>query len=912
MKSLIALLFLTPMAFAQTFKPNADFNFFDVESESGQFLRLADIQSEVKISGSFADTILDLSYANKSQSALQGMFKLQLPEGALIRDFALRIDETWHYGSLVEKHKARQTFEEIVRRGNDPAVLAWKDGATYQVRIFPFPAEGKRWIRVRYWQDLGEIKNQFVYKLPLPAKAKLDTFKLKLDVEAPAMEAVEFADAFKGLIYLKALDKEKNRFGAMVEEKNFSVKGDFKVEIKQTADAKNKVWTAFHRPKGDMTYMATRWLTDLPTEKRQLAPNLLVFLDTSRSVRSDNFVDTLAGVKAFLKKVPVNIKSALYEFDSKIRPVTEFDAKMTFDGGTNFSAVFDEIKRRQEKTKNNIDVVIISDALPTMQLEREFNDLSIKRAQIYFLPIGSKYSKYFAGGVAAKHGGTLLPILEKDNVDIVWQKFSQSLWQVSAFEVDGKKWSDYLPEEGTLVNDNDGAEIYFRWKQKSMPKKGLLKLNSGVRTLELTVDFAKAEDLPDVEYLWAMKKMNSLIPQAGEFEQEVIAHANRYRLVSPNTSYIVLEMDEDYQQFNITKRAENPSTMRAPRIQAMPMGASPVMEEAMPENISAEESAKEQSAPGAPAESFPTNYAPDSMQRLRERHEPNSDSLKNFIKKAVQRERITKKYTQCSGRMDVIKKQYWKDNTEDMNDPWFFIEMALCFSKKGEKDFAFRVLSNLFEISEDDGKALRALGLVGCFQENCDWAVKAFEMANFLRPEEPQNLRDLAWLYAEVGQIKKAIEAMAALKEKKWHQRFPGMDALIARETAMLTDLQIKERDSTSVFPQIYTWITWNNDNTDVDYMIDENKTVVSYQNKKGKGELSHDFTQGFGPEVYFVKNETLKPEYYVNFYGVDQSQENKSTLVKVAYVTDWGNGKVKLENYYFPLYSASVLVKVK
>ncbi len=51
-------------------------------------------------------------------------------------------------GELLDKDRARQIYEEIVRRAKDPGLLEYMDGNLLRLRIFPVPARGTQKVRL--------------------------------------------------------------------------------------------------------------------------------------------------------------------------------------------------------------------------------------------------------------------------------------------------------------------------------------------------------------------------------------------------------------------------------------------------------------------------------------------------------------------------------------------------------------------------------------------------------------------------------------------------------------------------------------------------------------------------------------------------------------------------------------------
>ena len=908
MRSLIAILILfTSISHAQSK------GFFSVQATGGSALRLSDLDLDVNLDGAFAETTLDVAYANDSDQALQGLFKIQLPAGAVVRDFALRLGDKWQFGSLTEKQKARQTFEEIVRRGADPAVLAWDNGVEYQVRIFPFPRRGKRYIRIRYWQELPGNAGQFAYGLPLPAGVKLDSFHMKLNAHASSLADVKVGEAYSKMIYFKS---EESGFGAIVDEKNFTVPGEFKVTAAQT---KSPVWIGQTTPHGDMTYVGARFFAELPQHDRKLAHRLLVFFDTSRSAKPDHPQSVAEILKTLTSKYS---QVTNYEFDATVRKVAAlYPEHASYDGGTDFAKVLAEIEHQAES--GAVDVLVLSDAMPTMQREADFESRNIAGAKIFVLPVKSRFNPHFASLLADKSGGSVLPLGNKDQV---MRTFTHSEWRVEGLHYDDGTAVDIYPEAGTPVGES--LSMFFRSKTGHIPHSVILTVSDGTDKRELKADLANPPNVPEVENLWAMAKLMNLVPHADEYSADLAAHAERYKLVSPMTSYIVLENEWDYQRFNITNREENQTTgllgafsegkgfgvargavMKKARAAAAPAvtggravefevanDAAPVMAQTAAADKMVPVREQERFVPRAPNPP-PGDYV-ESTSHTIEDSIPVSEARKHYATGFF-----------AFGRLDKI---YNEKNTPEMNDAWFFVELAQAYAAKGEKQKAIRVISNLFEISEEDGRALRTMGLVGCIAGNCDLAIAAFKMAMVLRPEEPQNPRDLAWLYAQLGRLKEAAELMNSLRGKTFHARFPGMEVLIAREADWFAALAKGEnRSPAGQDGKIYSYITWNNDNSDIDFHIREHKQkIVWYGNRQGQGELSNDFTRGYGPEVY-LSHVSLTPEYFVHYFNKDHTSENDAVVVKFATIERTSGGKVQVHSEVFPLYTEHQYVKM-
>jgi len=75
-------------------------------------------------------------------------------------------------GEVLEKEKARRTYEEIVRRVRDPALLEFLGKRLYQASIFPIPPGEQLDVKLQYSQTLAEQAGLGLFAHPLRGQAQ--------------------------------------------------------------------------------------------------------------------------------------------------------------------------------------------------------------------------------------------------------------------------------------------------------------------------------------------------------------------------------------------------------------------------------------------------------------------------------------------------------------------------------------------------------------------------------------------------------------------------------------------------------------------------------------------------------------------------------------------------------------------
>ncbi|HKR07699.1 MAG TPA: VIT domain-containing protein, partial [Gemmatimonadaceae bacterium] len=85
------------------------------------------------------------TFVNRGGRVGEADFMFPLPKGAAFQDLKLSINGEMVSGETMSADRARQIYEEIVRRQRDPALLEWMGYGLLRARIFPIaPGEVKK------------------------------------------------------------------------------------------------------------------------------------------------------------------------------------------------------------------------------------------------------------------------------------------------------------------------------------------------------------------------------------------------------------------------------------------------------------------------------------------------------------------------------------------------------------------------------------------------------------------------------------------------------------------------------------------------------------------------------------------------------------------------------------------------
>ena len=145
----------------------------------------------VDIRDQIARTTIEESFVNHTNSRLEGVFYFPLPQDASISGFGMWIDGELVEADVVEKQRAREIYETILRERRDPGLLEWTGGNLFKARVFPIFGNSEKRIKITYTQVLPYRGGSYRYSYALQSEMlRLNPLRdLAVDVPRPLRPA---------------------------------------------------------------------------------------------------------------------------------------------------------------------------------------------------------------------------------------------------------------------------------------------------------------------------------------------------------------------------------------------------------------------------------------------------------------------------------------------------------------------------------------------------------------------------------------------------------------------------------------------------------------------------------------------------------------------------------------------------
>ncbi|HEX4419839.1 MAG TPA: FecR domain-containing protein [Kofleriaceae bacterium] len=228
-------------------------------------LALARHDVVVRVVGPIARTEITETFRNDSAATLEGVYQFPLPPDAQIDSLALDspgAPDGFIAGAFVDKERGAKIWRGVIDkatpklaahpsqeiiwvegRWRDPALLDWKRGGRFELRVYPIPAHGARTIKLAYTQVVTPRGAWRQYSYPLPhshdGSTVADQFSFDVELRGAVPHLVRTAG------YDLTPDPARAEVQALtLRQSGFVPRGDLVVDYRATdGDAELRAWS---------------------------------------------------------------------------------------------------------------------------------------------------------------------------------------------------------------------------------------------------------------------------------------------------------------------------------------------------------------------------------------------------------------------------------------------------------------------------------------------------------------------------------------------------------------------------------------------------------------------------------------------------------------------------------------------
>ena len=902
-----------------------------VMPEATQPLQLKRVQAQTVVAGSQAQTRLELVVRNPNTRVLEATLEFPLADSQSVTGFALDINGELVSAVPVPKDKGRQVFDDVTRQRVDPALLERTVGNSFKLRIYPLPAGGERRVLLQIAETLQpDAKGQWRYRLPLDFGQPMGQFDGRFAVRGVAKP--QAAGALAGAERFAGAEEA----GIQLRRQNWRPREPLLMSWSGTPG--DAVVVQSH---DGTAYAYAELPVDTSRASARLPRELHVVWDASGSGAQRDHAREFALLDALFAAAR-DVRVRLTVTRDVADPAQSFDVRggdwaalrkvleaVPYDGATSAAAWVDGFGPPGPASASSAMTLLFTDGLVN------WPDPAAARATALRAPV-------FAVAAAAR--------IDTPRLRRLAEAYDGQL--VDLNQLDTRAALDTLTRPALRVVDvrAEGAEQVLAASQH--PEAGRLRLAARLTAPQATLQLTLADgqgrrvqrtvrlaapppdtkatavedaDIPLAARRWAELRVLELEADRPHHRAEIRRVGKQYRLLSSETSLIVLDNLADYVRYEI---APPTAAMRAeyvkrvggldrerqqarerqlealvrrfaereawwakefpkdgpPKPEAKAADAAQALERRQASAQSREVQAPTPPAPAAPAPVMSAPPAPAVMEPA-----PRVATLNTVAVTAsrgdgnaaapVQATIALRRWEPDAAYARRLREAsdadryaiYLDERSGYTSSTAFFIDAAEIFFAKGQQALALRVLSNLAEMELENRHILRILAYRLLQADELALAVPLLERVRELAPDEPQSSRDLALALAQSQQPQRAVDLLWDVASRPWDARFADIDLIslnelnaIAARSASVDLVRVDPRLRRNLPLDLRTVLSWDADNTDIDLWVtdpDGEKAFYGHRLTRQGGAMTRDFTAGYGPEEFSLRQ--AKPGRY-------------------------------------------------
>ena len=490
-----------------------------------------------------ATTFIEMEFYNPGDSEIEGLHTFRLHPGQVITALQLDLHGKYRDGSIEERWKAQNAYNSIVGKRIDPALLQMHGLNDYSLRVYPIPAKSSRKVTMTIQQLLKPMATALSYSLPLSRKDTTSQFNVTVKVYNTENKPV----VNKGLLQGIFLQQGSN-FTLSQQEQNIRLDGNiaFSIPVNHTAPI------LCTQQLGKETYFALR-TKSIPEPQTSITPKqVVVYWDASASSEKRNIEKELTFLKQYISYYKIE-HLTLIPFSYKPLDTASFMLTSTnphrwlsylrsleYDGGTQLGSLDMSMVKADA-------VLLFSDGINTYGRSLP----KTGKVRIYSVHAARNANTVLLNTVVGYSGGSLVDLTKLSMSEAIQAAGKEQIQLLDIRSASGK----------TIIN--------HQWEDTSLRQLTIVGVTySHIDTLSLIYGNHSREAANEAVKISAQPHCESRaldrIPLLYEFNNMIrtldwyrmVGYGKKHKVVTPNTSFIVLERVEDYVNYEIEPPAE--------------------------------------------------------------------------------------------------------------------------------------------------------------------------------------------------------------------------------------------------------------------------------------------------------------------------------------------------------------------
>ena len=532
-------------------------------------------RAEVVVEEYRVDTLIDAGVAttrvrqvlrNDSDFVAEGEFLFPIPPAAVVTGMTLWIDGEPVAGEILDGEAARRTYEDIVRRTADPALLEFADHGLLRLSVFPMPADATRTVEIEYREVLTADDGLTRYTHPLAAEhgATVEHVVARVEIHSRVPLKSVFSPT-----HAVTIDRPDERTAILGYEATDP--GDEGLALYYSQDTGPLSLDVISYREGESGYFLLFASPGLADAGDVVAKDVVVVIDVSGSMEGEKIAQAQDAAQYVLRHLNVDdrfdviaFSTATDSYATGLRSTAEAAAaadwvnRLGAGGSTNIDLALTEALSRSDGDRP-LYVVFLTDGLPTegvtdtAQILDDLARSAPNAASVFAFGVGHDVDTFLLDSIAREHHGTTTYVTPDESVDAaveaLYSKVASPVLTDVSIEVTGVTVSDVYPSPVPDVFSGGQLVLAGRYEGSgaaTVTVSGMVGSEpTSTRFDEIRFHGEGGDD--SVPRLWATRKIGDLLRRIrldgpdDETIDQIVRLSIRWGIVTPYTSYLVTE-----------------------------------------------------------------------------------------------------------------------------------------------------------------------------------------------------------------------------------------------------------------------------------------------------------------------------------------------------------------------------------
>lgn len=532
----------------------------------------------VTINGNIAETRIDQEFYNPTHYLLEGQYIFPVPKDAVINEFTMEINGEVVSAELLDAIKARNIYEDIVRKIKDPALLEYADRQLFKVRIFPIEPLSNKKVSISYREVLNPDNEVYEYLYPLNTE-KFSAKPLKnVSIRVDLKTNNKIKNIYSPTHSVDVIHKDNRNAVISFKEENTKPDTDFKLYYNTDNDDIGLSLLTYNNGNDDGYFLLTAAPSFIIDENKIDNKDITFVIDVSGSMAGKKLRQAKQALLYCVNNLNQGDGFEIIKFSTEayalfwkivnansnnIKQAEKFIDDLKPVGGTNIEEALSLALNGYEGSNRTHLIIFITDGKPTIgetdddNLIKKISDLNDDKTRIFTFGIGNEINTHLLDKITEISRATRSYITPDEDIEVKISSFydkvqSPVLTNLSLSFSNGIKTNKTYPRNLLDLFKGSSITIFGRYEgngKSTISLNGILK--GSRKTFTVNTEFSEN----NIEYdfippLWASRRIGYLLDQIRlngediELVEEITQLAREHGIVTPYTSYLIMEDEE--------------------------------------------------------------------------------------------------------------------------------------------------------------------------------------------------------------------------------------------------------------------------------------------------------------------------------------------------------------------------------